>query len=71
MSMQLEVTVYGPELARLLMNDAEEMAYFLKTMADDSDVDELGNDIAWHDCGRDDVAAWLRALADRIAGGGK
>lgn len=66
MSVQLEVSVYGPQLAGLLMNDDEELAYFLDTMAKDGLADVIGGDIAGLLPDPSTVVVFLRALADAI-----
>lgn len=67
MSMQLEVTVYGPQLGEMLAGDPEELAYALKEMAG-YDGDKLGREVAeFMPSGHADiVAAFLRHLAAAI-----
>lgn len=66
MSVQLEVTVYGPELARLLRNDGEEFAYFLDTLTEHGSPAALGADIAVDMPDPASVVQFLRELADAI-----
>jgi len=70
MSIQLSLTVYGPELGRALLNDEEELAYALKEMAGDAPADmaRLGRDVGDHLYGddRDSVVAFLLGLAGAI-----
>ena len=66
MSIRLEHTVYGPELARALMDDEEELAYALDTMAEDGNPAKLGKRIAPSLPDAAIVITFLRALADAI-----
>ena len=66
MSIQLEVTVYGPQLAELLLNDDEELAYFLDTMAGNGRADAVGKGVADLLPDAENVVTFLRALADAI-----
>lgn len=66
MSIQLDLTVYGSQLATALMRDDEELAYALNTFAEDGDPDQLGADIADLIPDADAVVIFLRALADAI-----
>ena len=70
MSIELSLTVYGPELGRALLNDEEEFAYALKEMAENApaNMERVGRDIGDHLYGddRDDVVNFLIALADAI-----
>ena len=66
MSIQLELTVYGPQLATALMNDDEEFAYALNTMAEDGDPVELGGTVAEYLPDADAAIKFLREFADAI-----
>ena len=68
MSIQLELTVYGPELARALAGDAEELAYFLQTLSEDHSATDLGAEVADHGSDQANVADWLEELARAIRG---
>lgn len=74
MSIQLEMTVTGGELARALLRDEEELAYALKEMAEDvstpKDIERVGCNVAdFLQCGdREAVVTFLRALSDAIEG---
>lgn len=62
----LEMQASGEFLGRMLVNDAEEMSYALKAMAEDADKD-LGEDLADYMCGdHEPVCKFLRTLADQI-----
>lgn len=64
MSMELSLTVYGPQLANVLLGHDEELAYALNTFAEDGDPARLGADIADLIPDADAVITFLRALAD-------
>jgi len=66
MSIQLELTVYGPELARALGNDAEELAYFLQTLSENHSATDLGNEVAGYGQDQANVAEWLEELARAV-----
>lgn len=71
MSIQLELSVTGPQLASALLGDEEEFAYALKEMAEyagPGTVSRLGEDIAGYLSGTDlsAIMDFLRALADAI-----
>lgn len=66
MSIQLELTVYGPQLAGALMNDDEELAYFFDDMAKNGVADVIGEGIAELMPDAANVVAFLRALATAI-----
>lgn len=66
MSIQHTVTLYGPELARALAGDSEEMAYFLKTLAEDYDPADIAEDIADELSNAEEIATFLRRLADAL-----
>ena len=66
MSIQLELTVYGPQLAGALLNDDEELAYFLDDMAKNGDATRIASDIADLLPDAENVIAFLRNLAEAI-----
>ena len=66
MSIQLELTVYGPQLAGALMNDDEELAYFLDDMAKNGSAGRLASGMADLLPDAECVIVFLRALADAI-----
>lgn len=66
MSIELSLTVYGPQLATALMNDDEELAYALNTMAEDGNPARLGANISDLIPDPAAVVVFLRALADAI-----
>lgn len=66
MSIQLELTATGPQLASALMRDDEELAYAFDTMAEEGKPARMGVDIAGLLPDPDAVIDFLRALADAI-----
>lgn len=66
MSIQLSVTVYGPQLVRELLNDEEEMGYFFNTLVSESEAERLGREISSYIQDPKETVAYLRALADKI-----
>lgn len=71
MSIQLELTVTGPQLASALLGDEEEFAYALKEMAEFAStgtIMRLGEEIAGYtsDVAQSAIMDFLRALADAI-----
>lgn len=65
---RLDAVYSGPQLARALGNDAEEMAYALKELSSDFHAAALGDEVAYY-LGSGDaeaVAKYLRALAEAI-----
>lgn len=72
MSIQLEMTVTGGELARALLRDEEELAYALKEMAGEvgtlKDIVRVGSDVAdfLQRADGEEVVTFLRALSDAI-----
>lgn len=66
MSIQLSVTVYGPQLVRELSNDGEEMGYFFNTLVDETRAERLGGEISGYIQDPTEAVAYLRALADKI-----
>ncbi len=67
MGIQIETTVYGPQLARELATSSEEFAYALQELLD-FDAAKLGaevyGDITYGKT--DNIVDWLRAFADAI-----
>lgn len=71
MSMQLELTVYGPQLGRLLADDLEEFAYALDEIKDqlgDKRLIFAGAEIAAMSPDPTGLVNFLRALAAVIEG---
>lgn len=66
MSIQLSVTVYGPQLARELANDEEELGYFFNTLVSESRAEMIGESISGYIQDPIETVAYLRALADKI-----
>jgi len=72
MSIQLEMTVTGGELARALLRDEEELAYALKEMAEEvstpKKIEDLGYEVGstLSVAQQEDVVTFLRALSDAI-----
>lgn len=72
MSIQLEMTVTGGELARALLRDEEELAYALKEMAEEvstsKQIEHLGYEVGstLYSTNQEEVVAFLRALSDAI-----
>jgi hypothetical protein len=67
MGIQIETTVYGPQLARELAAEPEEFAYALQELLD-FDAAKLGaeiyGDISYGET--DNIVGWLRSFADAI-----
>jgi len=70
MGIQIDITLYGSQIAGGMANEPEEFAYFLNEMAA-TDAATLGAEVWGHAPydRTDEIVAWLRALADAIEAG--
>lgn len=66
MSIQLEVSVTGPELMGHLLRDEEELAYAFKTLTEDGTAKDIGNAIRDLIFDHQEIADFLREIADAI-----
>lgn len=67
MSIQLEVSVTGPELMAQLLRDQEELAYAFKTLAEDGTAEDIGNSIRDIIFDHEEIADFLRDIAEAIS----
>ncbi len=66
MSIELSLSVYGPQLATALAGDPEELSYFFKTLSEDYSATDLGEEIADYIHDPELIAEWLQELARAI-----
>ncbi|MES2667423.1 MAG: hypothetical protein V4712_15095 [Pseudomonadota bacterium] len=68
MSIELSLTVYGPQLALALVDDDEELAQFFQTVSCLPHIAVMGDVIAEYLDDADAVISFLRTFADSIEG---